>query len=344
MAITPADIEKKTFSTALRGYDLDEVDDFLDEMVVAVRELEEELARAKERVAQLEKTRMQWRQPPSCCAGPTRSRRVRSRSRPHRRPGGSGQDARRSTKRGGQDRRGRQVGGRHLRPGAELKKAEVDAEMAEMTGLVAGVRNKLAVLATTVADKLDEMDAVVAGAHSRGSTRHGNGRYRYTRNPTMPRTIWRRLRCRESVSSTTKLGHHEPGTRKSKVGMIQSSEGRSRPGGGPGGTRVRRPGERTPALQRSKVGTARRTRRSGPGPVPQLAGQRRIDQERDGPSIDVEGLSPVVDALLDGDREHLGADLGGMRGDGGCESAGPGCSHIRTTRSVTSRPASRRSL
>ena len=44
MAITPADIEKKTFSTALRGYDLDEVDDFLDEMVVAVRGLEEELA------------------------------------------------------------------------------------------------------------------------------------------------------------------------------------------------------------------------------------------------------------------------------------------------------------
>ncbi|MGH8948251.1 MAG: DivIVA domain-containing protein, partial [Acidimicrobiia bacterium] len=54
MTITPADIEKKTFSTALRGYDLDEVDDFLDEMVVAVRELEEELARANQRVAQLE--------------------------------------------------------------------------------------------------------------------------------------------------------------------------------------------------------------------------------------------------------------------------------------------------
>ena len=38
-----------------------------------------------------------------------------------------------------------------------------------MTGLVAGVRNQLAVLATTVADKLDEMDAVVSGAHSKGS-------------------------------------------------------------------------------------------------------------------------------------------------------------------------------
>jgi DivIVA domain-containing protein len=54
MAITPADIEKKTFSTALRGYDLDEVDDFLDEMVVAVRELEGELTQARARIAELE--------------------------------------------------------------------------------------------------------------------------------------------------------------------------------------------------------------------------------------------------------------------------------------------------
>jgi hypothetical protein len=48
----------------------------------------------------------------------------------------------------------------------DAKKAEVDAEMSQMTELVAGVRTKLAVLATTVADKLDEMDAAVAGAHS----------------------------------------------------------------------------------------------------------------------------------------------------------------------------------
>jgi hypothetical protein len=45
----------------------------------------------------------------------------------------------------------------------DRRKAEVEAEMAEMTQLVAGVRTRLAVLATTVADKLDEMDAVVSG-------------------------------------------------------------------------------------------------------------------------------------------------------------------------------------
>jgi len=46
----------------------------------------------------------------------------------------------------------------------EQRKAEVEREMAEMNNLVAGVRTQLAVLATTVADKLDEMDAVVAGS------------------------------------------------------------------------------------------------------------------------------------------------------------------------------------
>ena len=54
MPITPSDIEHKTFSTALRGYDLDEVDDFLDEIVVALRDLQDELATARARVAELE--------------------------------------------------------------------------------------------------------------------------------------------------------------------------------------------------------------------------------------------------------------------------------------------------
>lgn len=43
MTLTPADIEQKTFSTALRGYNLDEVDDFLDEIVRTMRKLHEEL-------------------------------------------------------------------------------------------------------------------------------------------------------------------------------------------------------------------------------------------------------------------------------------------------------------
>jgi DivIVA domain-containing protein len=47
MTLTPSDIEQKTFSTALRGYNLDEVDDFLDEIVRSMRKLQEELEEAR---------------------------------------------------------------------------------------------------------------------------------------------------------------------------------------------------------------------------------------------------------------------------------------------------------
>ena len=47
MALTPSDVEEKTFGTALRGYDLDEVDDFLDEVVSTIRELQDQLAEAR---------------------------------------------------------------------------------------------------------------------------------------------------------------------------------------------------------------------------------------------------------------------------------------------------------
>ncbi len=166
MAITPADIEKKTFSTALRGYDLDEVDDFLDEMVVAVRELQEELTQAKDRAAQFEGDPQAVAAVPMAAPGPDESAVGRALVAAQQAADRMLEDARAEAD--------KIVGGARSEADTfaqerDQKKAEVDAEMAEMTGLVAGVRNKLAVLATTVADKLDEMDAVVAGAHSPGA-------------------------------------------------------------------------------------------------------------------------------------------------------------------------------
>ena len=48
MALNPLDIQQKTFRTALKGYAEDEVDDFLDEVVMTVREYEELLAEARD--------------------------------------------------------------------------------------------------------------------------------------------------------------------------------------------------------------------------------------------------------------------------------------------------------
>jgi cell division initiation protein len=54
MPLTPIDVQQKTFGTALRGYDLDEVDDFLDEVVTSLKDYEQRLRDAQERIATLE--------------------------------------------------------------------------------------------------------------------------------------------------------------------------------------------------------------------------------------------------------------------------------------------------
>jgi cell division initiation protein len=166
MAITPADIEKKTFSTALRGYDLDEVDDFLDEMVVAVRELEEELTRARDRIAQLE----QDPGAPTPSPTPAETPQAPAPGIDESAVGRALVAAQQAADRILEEARGeaeRVVGDARSEADTfardrDERRAAMEAEMADMTGLVAGVRTQLAVLATTVADKLDEMDAAVA--------------------------------------------------------------------------------------------------------------------------------------------------------------------------------------
>ncbi len=54
MPLTPIDVQQKTFGTALRGYDLDEVDDFLDEIVTSFKDYEQRLRDAQERISTLE--------------------------------------------------------------------------------------------------------------------------------------------------------------------------------------------------------------------------------------------------------------------------------------------------
>jgi cell division initiation protein len=160
VAISPADIEKKTFSTALRGYDLDEVDDFLDEMVVAVRELQEELAQARARAAELERDPDA---PPVTTIGADESAVGRALVAAQQAADRLVEEARAEASRILEEAR---LEADTFARERDEKRTSMRAEMAEMTGLVAGVRTQLAVLATTVADKLDEMDAAVAGAQA----------------------------------------------------------------------------------------------------------------------------------------------------------------------------------
>jgi cell division initiation protein len=54
MVLTPSEVEQKAFTQALRGYHMDEVDDFLDEVVTALRSYDQRVRDAQERIRALE--------------------------------------------------------------------------------------------------------------------------------------------------------------------------------------------------------------------------------------------------------------------------------------------------
>ncbi|HUO46413.1 MAG TPA: DivIVA domain-containing protein [Acidimicrobiia bacterium] len=54
MNLSPTDIESKAFTQALRGYQMDEVDDFLDEVMTTLKAHEQRLREAQDRIRSLE--------------------------------------------------------------------------------------------------------------------------------------------------------------------------------------------------------------------------------------------------------------------------------------------------
>ncbi len=148
MALTPADVEGKTFGTALRGYDLDEVDNFLDDVVATLRDLQDQVASA--RAAQPESS-----EPPVIADESAVGRALIAAQ-------AAGDtiisDAREESERILNDARGEVETWASER---EAKKVETEIEMAELTEHVSNVRTQLAMLATNVADRLDEMDETI---------------------------------------------------------------------------------------------------------------------------------------------------------------------------------------
>jgi cell division initiation protein len=168
MPITPSDIEHKTFSTALRGYDLDEVDDFLDEIVVALRDLHGELTAAKAKIAELEQAKGSGGGGGGGGGGDEASvgrvlilaQQAADRTMEEARAEADRllEDARGEAERTLSEAR---TEADSFEADREQRREAANAEMAELSIMVASVRNQLAVLATTVADKLDEMDSSI---------------------------------------------------------------------------------------------------------------------------------------------------------------------------------------
>jgi cell division initiation protein len=167
MPITSSDIEHKTFSTALRGYDLDEVDDFLDEIVVALRDLHGELTAAKAKIAELEQAKGSGGGGGGDEASVGRVLILAQQAADR-----TLEEARAEADRLLEDARGEaertlseaRTEADSFEADREQRREAANAEMAELSIMVASVRNQLAVLATTVADKLDEMDSSIGSA------------------------------------------------------------------------------------------------------------------------------------------------------------------------------------
>jgi len=192
--LTPADVEQKTFSTALRGYDLDEVDDFLDEVVATLRELTEQLDQARLAGAGVEavvtpvlapapepepviepKPEPEPEPEPAPELEPEPEEPITEAPSPRIDESAIGralvaaQTAADRLLEDAQSEAGRIVDEAKTEADSwtaerEEKKREAEAEIAALTARVASVRSELSVLADEVAEKLDEMDSVIEGS------------------------------------------------------------------------------------------------------------------------------------------------------------------------------------
>jgi DivIVA domain-containing protein len=175
--LTPADIEQKTFSTALRGYDLDEVDDFLDEIVATVRELNDQIEAARAAAAT---------QPdvvPTPVPEPVTSPEPVVQTVDESAIGRALVAAQAAADRLVEDAEGEAARildeardeAQEWTAERDAKQREAEAEIAAFASKVAAVRSELAALATEVAGKLDDMDAVIAGESVPEETDSGYG-------------------------------------------------------------------------------------------------------------------------------------------------------------------------
>lgn len=169
--LTPSDIEQKTFSTALRGYDLDEVDDFLDDVVATIRDLQEELAEARSSAAKSPE--------PVADESAVGRALIAAQSAADQILAAAREDADRSLAEAKEEADRLMAEAREqadeFTVERDSKKAEAEAEMQVLSEHVSNIRTQLALLATAVADKLDEMDALIAGEAAESGQASGIG-------------------------------------------------------------------------------------------------------------------------------------------------------------------------
>jgi DivIVA domain-containing protein len=155
MALTPIDVQQKTFGTALRGYDLDEVDDFLDEVVTSLKGYEQRLVEAQARIQALESELAD--------KGDSESAISRALVAAQRSADMIIEDANREAARLLADARTQSEMMEAVR---QEERAKLDLEISSMKAGVAEVRDKVRALATSLEGDVEEMERSVAAAEA----------------------------------------------------------------------------------------------------------------------------------------------------------------------------------
>ena len=172
--LTAADVEQKTFSTALRGYDLDEVDDFLDEVVATIKGLTDQIDEAK--AGQVRPAAVVTPAPAPepepapepitpAAPGPDEAAIGRAILAAQAAADRLMDEAQSEASRIVDEAKGE---AETLSAERDAKRRETEAEISALAARVASVRAELSVLAGEVGVKLDEMDAVIDGASEPG--------------------------------------------------------------------------------------------------------------------------------------------------------------------------------
>jgi len=156
MNLTPIDVEQKAFTQALRGYQMDEVDDFLDEVVGTLRTYEQRLRDAHDKIRVLESE-----SPPSRGTADESeiSRAILTAQR--------SADRLLTEARAEADsiRANAVAETSQLQTQRDAERSRLQDEVAGMSNLVGSLRSKLVALTTAVTSQVDEMENEISTAH-----------------------------------------------------------------------------------------------------------------------------------------------------------------------------------
>ncbi len=150
MPLTAIDVQQKTFMKVMRGYDLDEVDDFLDEVVISLSDHEKKLHDAQQRISILE-TQALGR-------GDTESAISRALIAAQR---SADQIIAEAKAEAGQIIAGAKSDAESLAADRDRERSAIEAEIREMRRLISELRSRLGELAVLPRQVLDEMESEI---------------------------------------------------------------------------------------------------------------------------------------------------------------------------------------